>query len=219
MKKKYIIICSIAVCVSITAIFVLKHISDNRIKNVELLISNIDISYSDTVTKANQAIDAYEKLYNFEKKKVKNFSELKKIQATFKKIKAVNVEIGRLDIISETLSTHDTYDFAKKVTEVKKAYNNLSEIEKSHVSNSYLLPSLELKIINMYCNTADCKNLKMEGSSHLYCFEHTCQVESCDAQKVKDYDFCPSHICYFVGCDKASNSMNIYCNDHISISE
>ncbi|WP_397537253.1 hypothetical protein [Rummeliibacillus pycnus] len=139
-----------------TIVTKLNYYANLKAKSVIAQIKAINPKNSDYIAKTKSAMSAYSKLSKTDKKKVTNYSTLKKhwtkIQPYLKKVAALN----------KSVSTLNNKNFTTKSVDLEKQYNSLDSITKAAV------PSTTLKKLSYYSDVVGTQKLMLMsvGTQH-----------------------------------------------------
>lgn len=122
-------------------------VQNRKAKQVIASIKAINPKKSDYVLKTKSALSAYNKLSKTDKKKVTNYSTLKK---HWKKIQPY---LKKVDAFNKSVATLNKTNFTTKSVNLEKQYDNLDSITKAAV------PSTTLKKLSYYSDVVETKKL------------------------------------------------------------
>lgn len=122
-------------------------VQNRKAKQVIASIKAINPKKSDYVLKTKSALSAYNKLSKTDKKKVTNYSTLKKHW------KNIQPYLKKVDAFNKSVATLSTKNFTTKSVALEKQYDNLDAITKAAV------PSTTLKKLSYYSNVVSTKKM------------------------------------------------------------
>lgn len=122
-------------------------VQNRKAKQVITKIKAINSKKSDYVLKTKSALSAYNKLSKTDKKKVTNYSTLKKHW------KNIQPYLKKVDAFNKSVATLNKTNFTTKSVALEKQYDNLDSITKAAV------PSTTLKKLNYYADVVETKKM------------------------------------------------------------
>lgn len=122
-------------------------VQNRKAKQVITKIKAINSKKSDYVLKTKSALSAYNKLSKTDKKKVTNYSTLKRHW------KNIQPYLKKVDAFNKSVATLNKTNFTTKSVALEKQYDNLDSITKAAV------PSTTLKKLSYYADVVETKKL------------------------------------------------------------